>query len=233
MTYRYAQRIQNVQKSFIREILKAGDDPNIISFAGGLPSARFFPVEEIAAAAAKVLAEDGANVLQYTVTEGYRPLREWIAERYRQKYAFQIEADEILITTGSQQGLDLLGKLFLDSDDPVIIERPGYLGAIQVFSMFEADLQPVPLQEDGIDLDALETACATHQPKLFYAVPNFQNPSGLSYSPTKRSQVAEIIKKHNVIFIEDNPYGELRFEGQDAPPLWDTHPDQTALLGSF
>lgn len=233
MTYRYARRIQKVKKSFIRKILKAGDDPNIISFAGGLPNARFFPVEAIAAAAAKVLAEDGANVLQYTVTEGYRPLREWIAQRYRQKYNFQIEADEILITTGSQQGLDLLGKLFLDSGDPVIIERPGYLGAIQVFSMFEADLQPVPLQEDGIDLDALEAACATHQPKLFYAVPNFQNPSGLSYSPAKRGQVAEIINKHNVIFIEDNPYGELRFEGADATPLWGAHPDQTVLLGSF
>ncbi len=138
-----------------------------------------------------------------------------------------------MITTGSQQGLDLLGKLFLDSGDPVLIERPGYLGAIQVFSMFEADLQPVPLQADGIDLDALETACASHQPKLFYAVPNFQNPSGLSYSLAKRNQVAEIIKTHNVLFIEDNPYGELRFEGQDSPPLWAEAAEQTVLLGSF
>lgn len=233
MNHRFATRMQNLHRSFIREIMKAGDDPNIISFAGGLPNPRFFPAEEIAAATAKVLAQDGRNVLQYTITEGYRPLREFIAARYQHRFGLQVEPDEILITTGSQQGLDLLSKVFLDKGDPVAIERPGYLGAIQVFSLHEAAMHPVSLQADGIDLAQLEMTFRSHRSKLFYAGPNFQNPSGLSYSDTKRQQVAELLQRHEVIFVEDDPYGELRFEGQDARPMWRYAPEHTVLLGSF
>jgi 2-aminoadipate transaminase len=229
----FASRMQSMKRSFIREIMKAGDDPNIISFAGGLPNPDFFPVEELAAASSKVLTQDGANVLQYSYSEGYPPLREFVANRYAAKFGLTISPDEILITTGSQQALDLIGKILLDKGDRVIIEQPGYLGAIQTFSMFEPQLCPVPLLADGIDTEALAAAFDTHQPKLFYAVPNFQNPSGLTYSAPKRQAVADLLQQHHVLFVEDNPYGELRFAGEDLLPMWHYAPDHVLMLGSF
>lgn len=233
MKHQFANRMNHVKRSFLREILKAGDDPNVISFAGGLPNPRFFPVEAIAAASGKVLAQDGPGVLQYSLTEGYLPLREFISRRYREKYGLTISPAEILITTGSQQALDLIGKVFIDKGDSVAIERPGYLGAIQTFSVYEPVLRPVPLLEDGIDLAALANVFDTYRPKLFYAVPNFQNPSGVSYSAAKRQAVAELVTAHDLFFIEDNPYGELRFAGEDQAPLWGRAEENTLLLGSF
>ncbi len=152
----FADRMKTTRKSFIREILKVTQQPEVISFAGGLPNPGFFPVEEIASASAKVLAQDGRNVLQYSTTEGYLPLREFIAERYFRKNGLKIEPDEIFITNGSQQGIDLIGKVFLNKGDRVVIESPGYLGAIQAFSIFEAKFQSVPLLDDGLDTDLLE-----------------------------------------------------------------------------
>ena len=228
----FANRMQNIQKSFIREILKVTQDPEVISFAGGLPNPRFFPVEELAAATAKALAKQGRQMLQYSTTEGYGPLREFIAARYAAK-GVAVSADEILITNGSQQGLDLIGKIFLNQGDTMIIERPGYLGAIQAFAMYEPQFLPVPLLEDGIDLDTLEVVLRDHQPKLFYAVPNFQNPSGVTYSEPVRCTAAQLLAHQNTILIEDNPYGELRFAGLELPSLKNYLGDQAILLGSF
>lgn len=231
MNVKFAQRMGGVGKSFIREILKVTEDPEIISFAGGLPNPAFFPVEPIAQAAAKVLRDSGREALQYRTTEGSRPLREWIANRYQRK-GVHVTADEILITTGSQQGLDLAGKIFLDPGDRVIIERPGYLGAIQALGMYQAAFAPVTLEEDGVDLNGLRQALADG-PKLYYAVTNFQNPSGISYTTPKRQAVAEILRGTNTIFVEDDPYGELRFRGQPSPSMGHYLPEQTVLLGSF
>ena len=229
----FANRMGTTHKSFIREILKVTEDPKIISFAGGLPNPKFFPVKEIANASLKVLDEDGENVLQYSTTEGYLPLREYIAERYRKKKGLKVDSDEILITNGSQQGLDLIGKVFLDKGDQIIIERPGYLGAIQAFSMYEPIFQAIPLLDDGIDTDLLERTFMRNRIKLFYAVPNFQNPSGITYSKQRRRDVANILEKHNAIFVEDDPYGELRFIGEDLPSITAYLEDNTILLGSF
>ncbi|MEJ2703076.1 MAG: PLP-dependent aminotransferase family protein [Sedimentisphaerales bacterium] len=229
----YAPRMSTIPKSFIREILKVTENPDVISFAGGLPNPRFFPVKEIAKAASDVLAEAGASALQYSTTEGYRPLRECIAQRYREKKGLTVSADEILITNGSQQGLDLLGKVFIGRGDAVAIERPAYLGAIQAFSVYEPQFHAVPLLEDGVDTDRLRDLLDTRCLKLFHTVINFQNPSGISYSQRKREQLAELFGRYDVIFVEDDPYGELRFMGAAAPSMWGRLGGKVVLLGSF
>lgn len=227
----FAERISGAKRSFIREILKVTADPQVISFAGGLPNPASFPVGEIADAAAKVMGESGASALQYSTTEGYKPLREWIAARYKQRKGMDVSPDDILITTGSQQALDLVAKIIVNAGDPVVIERPGYLGAIQALSIFRPDWRSVELMDDGPDLDALDAALAGA--KLFYAVTSFQNPSGLSYSAAKRAAVAELLRKHDAFFLEDDPYGELRFSGQDLPPVYAQRPENSMLLGTF
>jgi len=227
----FAERMQGAQRSFIREILKITADPSVISFAGGLPNPASFPVTEVAAAAQAVLAESGASALQYSTTEGYLPLRQWIAERYRVKKGMEVDPADILITTGSQQALDLAAKALVNAGDPVVIEKPGYLGAIQALSIFRPDWRSVPLHEDGPDLEALDKALAGA--KLFYAVTSFQNPSGLSYSEEKRTQVAELLRRHDSFFLEDDPYGELRFAGRDLPPVYKERPEHSLLLGTF
>jgi 2-aminoadipate transaminase len=229
----FADRMATTHKSFIREILKVTQDSKVISFAGGLPNPRLFPVTELAEAYRKVLLQDGEIVLQYSTTEGYLPLREYIAERYFVKRGLQAGPDEILITTGSQQGLDLIGKVFLNKGDRIVIERPGYLGAIQAFGIFEPEFVPVSLFDDGIDIGLLEKALNANQTKLFHTVINFQNPSGVTYSQQKREKLADIIKGHNMVLVEDNPYGELRFMGGDLPSMKRYLPNGTVVLGSF
>ena len=233
MAYRYSGRMKNIKKSFIREILKAIDKPDMISFAGGLPNPLSFPVEEIKRATAKVLDDDGENVLQYSTTKGYLPLREYITKRYLKRFGLKISSDEILITSGSQQALDLAGKVFLDKGDDVVIEKPGYLGMIQSLSVFEPSFFEVDLNDDGIDADKLEQVLKNENPKLFYSVPNFQNPTGISYSESVRLKVAETIKQSNTILIEDDPYGELRFLGEDASSFKVLAYDNVIALGSF
>ncbi|MCX9026196.1 MAG: PLP-dependent aminotransferase family protein, partial [Candidatus Methanoperedens sp.] len=232
MNNRFADRMKTTSKSFIREILKVTQQPEVISFAGGLPNPRFFPAEEIARASTKVLADDGRNVLQYSTSEGYLPLREFISKRYLRKNGLNIEPDDILITNGSQQGIDLIGKVFLNKGDRVVIERPGYLGAIQAFSIFEPIFRSVPLLDDGIDTDLLEKALSEDDAKLLYTIPNFQNPSGITYSGQKRKDVADILENHNAICVEDNPYGEIRFTGEDLPCIR-KYSENTILLGTF
>ncbi|MHC4204438.1 MAG: aminotransferase-like domain-containing protein [Planctomycetota bacterium] len=229
----FADRMATTHKSFIREILKITQDSNVISFAGGLPNPKLFPVNEFADACLKVLQQDGENVLQYSTTEGYLPLREYIAERYFVKRGLQASPDEILITNGSQQCLDLLGKVFLNKGDRIIIERPGYLGAIQAFGIFEPEFVPIPLLDDGIDIDLFEKELGACKTKLFHTVINFQNPSGVTYSRQKREKIAEIVRNQDIVLVEDNPYGELRFMGEDLPSMKNYLPDSTIVLGSF
>lgn len=229
----FADRVNEIPKSFIREILKVVDDPEIISFAGGLPNPDFFPIEEIQKASIKVLEEDGSNVLQYSTTEGYRPLRDYIADRYFKRQGLNINPEEILITNGSQQGLDLIGKTFLNEGDGVIIEEPGYLGAIQSFSFYRPKFHSIQLLEDGIDIEALKNTLVENDLKLFYSVPNFQNPSGITYSDERRREVAQLLEESNTIFVEDDPYGELRFIGDDIPSMKNYLKENTILLGSF
>ena len=234
MPIQFADRMSTVHRSFIREILKVTEDASIISFAGGLPNPGLFPVSDLEQAAVKVMRECGPQSMQYSTTEGFEPLRQYIADRYREKKGIEVDADEILITSGSQQCLDLLGKVFLNSGDNVVIERPGYLGAIQSFSVFQANFLTVGLEEDGPDLAELERVLDENEAKMFYAVTNFQNPSGLTYSAEKRAGVAKVLKDRSVLFVEDDPYGELRFMGESHKPVVRGYlEDNGILLGSF
>lgn len=229
----FSDRITDVPRSFIREILKVALDPSIISFAGGLPNREYFPAEELERATNKVFRIHGRDIFQYSNSEGYLKLREYIAERYRQKKDLDISVDNILITSGSQQGLDLLGKILLNDGDGLIIEEPGYLGAIQAFSIYRPRILPVAVSEDGMDTQKLKDMVISEKPRLMYTVPNFQNPSGITYSEENRIKVSEIIKGTKTILIEDDPYGELRFTGESKPSFKKLLPANTVLLGSF
>ncbi|MGZ7095131.1 MAG: aminotransferase-like domain-containing protein [Methanobacterium sp.] len=231
MKYLFADRMKNVHKSFIREILKVTEEPDVISFAGGLPNPKSFPVKEIDGAVNKVLSRNGDEVLQYSTTEGYLPLREYIAERYLKK-GLKVDPDEILITNGSQQGIDLISKVFLNKGDEVLVENPTYLAAIQSFGLFEPQFKSVTLLEDGVDVNALRRMLDKNKIKLFYSVTNFQNPTGITYSGQKRKEIAKILKDELTIFVEDDPYGEIRFLGEELPPV-KAYLDNSVLLGSF
>jgi 2-aminoadipate transaminase len=229
----FSDRIADVPRSFIREILKVTLDPTIISFAGGLPNREFFPVAELKAATAKVFDMMGRDVLQYSTSEGFTGLREMIARRYHARQNLDIPVEDILITNGSQQGLDLMGKTFINEGDDIIVEEPAYLGAIQAFSLFKPRFNPVTLTEEGLDIRQFKSVMAVKKPKLIYTVPNFQNPSGISYSGQSRSEVAGIIKGTNTLLIEDDPYGDLRYSGTDKPSFKAILPENTILFGSF
>lgn len=231
MKYNFAQRMSKTPRSFVREILKVTENPEIISFGGGLPNPQSFPVEAISKAVNQLLTENGPDALQYSTTEGYSPLREYIAQRYSSQ-GLNVNADEILITNGSQQCLDLVGKIFLDKNDKVLVEKPTYLAAIQAFSLYEPEFRSVPLQEDGVDLDALEDILSKEDIKLFYAVTSFQNPTGITYSEEKRKKLVKLLRKYETLFIEDNPYGEIRFLGDFIPPV-KAYLDEGILFGSF
>ncbi|MGB9201442.1 PLP-dependent aminotransferase family protein [Methanobacterium sp.] len=227
----FADRMSNVPRSFVREILRVTEDPDIISFAGGLPNPISFPYKEIAESAAVVFKDSSNEALQYGSTEGYKPLRDYIAKRY-QNSGLDISPDNILMINGSQQGLDLIGKVFLNRDDVVLIERPTYLAAIQSFGLYEPKFVSIPLLEDGIDLEVLEDMVESFNPKLFYSIPNFQNPTGITYSKNKREKIGDIFNENNTILVEDNPYGEIRFIGEDLPPI-KSYIENSVLLGSF
>ncbi|HUS73590.1 MAG TPA: PLP-dependent aminotransferase family protein [Sedimentisphaerales bacterium] len=229
----FSDRISDVPRSFIREIFKVAVDTSVISFAGGLPNRDFFPVEELQAASNKVFESAGKEVLQYSNSEGYPKLREYISKRYLEKKGLDIPVENILITSGSQQGLDLLGKTFLNEGDDVIIEEPGYLGAIQAFSVYKSVFNPVPVTEEGMDVDCLKEVISAKSPKLMYTVPNFQNPSGISYPEKNRYAIADILKNKSTFLIEDDPYGDLRFTGADKESFGKILPENAILLGTF
>ena len=229
----FSDRISDVPRSFIREILKVALDPTVISFGGGLPNREFFPAEELRDATAKVFEVNGRDIFQYSNSEGYPELREYISQRYRKKQNLDIPVDNILITSGSQQGLDLLGKTLLNDGDGLIIEEPGYLGAIQAFSIYKPTFLPVSVSEEGMDLQELRRIFAKKRAKLMYTVPNFQNPSGISYTEENRRVISEILQGTNTLLIEDNPYVDLRFTGESKSSFKTLLPNSTILLGSF
>lgn len=229
----FSDRISDVPRSFIREILKVTSDRSVISFAGGLPNRDLFPIAELKQAAIDVFDVCGSDSLQYGNSEGHMGLREMIAQRYRDRKGLEIGVDDILITNGSQQGLDLIGKVFVNERDPVVIEEPGYLGAIQAFSIFRPRFCPTPLAENGMDVGALKSLLSRVKPKLVYAIPNFQNPSGVSYSHKNRREVASLLQDTSTLLIEDDPYGDLRYSGTPAPSFGSLLPNNTILLGTF
>jgi len=229
----FSDRMSDVPKSFIREILKVAVDEEVISFAGGLPNRDLFPVKELKLASELVFDKIGPAALQYSGSEGVIELRKFISNRYKQNIGLDIPIKNILITSGSQQGLDLLGKTFLNEGDDVIIEEPGYLGAIQAFSVYKTRFNPVKVHEQGMDIEALKNVFPGRNPKLIYTVPNFQNPSGISYSEENRKEVAGILQNKKMFLIEDDPYGDLRYTGKPKSSFKQILPDKTIMLGSF
>lgn len=220
MKFNFAKRMSSIKASEIREILKVTEHEDIISFAGGLPAPELFPIEEINEITQIVLKEAGTKALQYTTTEGYSPLREWISERMNQRLGTTLDKDNILITHGSQQGLDLSGKVFLDEGDVVLCESPTYLAAISAFKAYGCDFIEIPTNEDGMDMERLEYILrCTKNIKLIYVIPDFQNPTGKTWSRERRRKLAELSSRFGVMVIEDNPYGELRFDGMSLPAI--------------
>lgn len=216
----YAQRLANLKASEIRELLKLTERTDIISFAGGLPAPELFPIAEISEICALVLQQDGQSALQYASTEGYLPLRQWIAHRMNTTLGTSFGEDSILITNGSQQVLDLTGKVFLDEGDVVLCESPTYLAAITAFKAYGCRFVEVPTDEDGMNMNELEAILKrTEHVKILYVIPNFQNPTGRTLALGRRKRLAELAAQYNVVVLEDNPYGELRFEGQALPSV--------------
>lgn len=217
---KFADRAGELKASDVREILKVAGDPSIISFAGGLPAPELFPVEQIKAATDAVLDEQGRVALQYGPTPGPQKLREQIAARMKAKVFADIDPNTILPTCGSQQGLDFVARLFVNPGDAIIMESPSYLGAINAFQICQPKFVECPTDNDGMDMDALEELLATTENvKMIYVIPDFQNPSGRTWTLERRKRFMEIINKYEVVVVEDNPYGELRYKGEYLPCL--------------
>ena len=220
MAIKFAKRMEGLKGSEIRELLKLTEKPEVISFAGGLPAPELFPVEEMKEISKIVLEESGTQALQYSTTEGFQPLREQIAKRMNSKNKTNITSNDILITNGSQQGLDFAGKVFLDEGDIVLCESPSYLGAINAFKAYRANFIEVPTDNNGMIMEELEKILeTTDNVKMIYVIPDFQNPTGRTWPLERRKKFMEIISKYEIPVLEDNPYGELRFEGESLPSL--------------
>jgi len=217
---KFAKRMERMQASEIRELLKLTAQPDIISFAGGLPAPELFPVEEIAKVSHDLVEKEGRALLQYATTEGRPTLRAKIAKRMKDKYHTEVNPDDILITTGSQQCLDFAGKLFLDPGDVVLCESPSYLGALNAFNAYEPNFVEVPTDNGGLIPEELDKILeTTPNCKFIYVIPDFQNPTGRTWSMERRKAFMEVVNKHNLPVLEDNPYGELRYEGEILPSL--------------
>lgn len=228
-----SDRIKHTPPSFIRSILKTAVDPEIISFAGGLPNPISFPQEELLQSMQRIVKTYGSKCFQYSITAGLPELRQYIAERYNKKFGLNLTFENVLITTGSQQALDLIGKVFLNQNDGVILEKPSYLGAIQAFSQYSPKFYQVELTEKGMDVEQLKKTLENDNIKFIYAIPDFQNPTGLSYSAETREKIREVLKDKNVALIEDDPYGDLRFEGTRLPYIGAGKLKNSILLGTF
>jgi 2-aminoadipate transaminase len=216
-TSRYALRTKGITSSQIRELLKLTQRPGVISFAGGLPAPEVFPVERFKQACHKVLTEQAASALQYGATEGYEPLRELIAANMS-RYGIKAKVENVLITSGSQQALDLIGKLFINAGDRVLVEAPTYLGALQAFNIYGAEYESVPIDENGLRTDLMEEPLRSG-PKFMYVLPNFQNPAGTTLSEVRRHELVLLADRFGIPIVEDDPYGQLRYEGEHLPPL--------------
>jgi 2-aminoadipate transaminase len=230
-----ANSYKNTEPSFVSTILSAAADPSVISFAGGLPNPASFPVKEFKESANRIIDTLGPTVFQYGKTEGVYEFRDYLAGVYNKKYGLDLDADNFVITTGSQQALDCFAKVFIDDGDGILVENPSYLGALQAFDQYCPAYYPVDLKEDGLDIDQLEDTLKKHgdKIKLAYLIPEFQNPTGLTYTAENRAKVTEILSRYNVILIEDDPYGQLRFEGVKPPYVGLGKLENAALLGTF
>ncbi len=227
-----AERAKRMRSSAIRELLKVTQYPDVISFAGGMPAPELFPVREIEEACHFILREEPARALQYSATEGYPPLREFIAESMS-KYGIHRTPDNIIITTGSQQALDLLGKVFIDEGAPVLTSSPTYLGAIQAWRAYGARFLTVPLDENGMRVEEIEPIVQKESPRFIYVLPNFHNPAGTTLPEERRRLLVEIARKYDLLIVEDDPYGALRYEGEDIIPISMLAPERTIYLGTF
>ena len=226
-TWKLAARAEKMNPSVIREILKVTEKPGIISFAGGLPSPKTFPIAEFDAASQKVLREDGQAALQYAASEGYAPLREAVAAML----PWNVDPAQVLITTGSQQGLDLVAKILIDTDSKILVETPTYLGALQAFTPMEPAVVSVASDDEGVVVDDL--VAKAKDARFIYLLPNFQNPTGRSMSEARRAAVSAAAAQAGLPIVEDNPYGELWFDEEPPLPLTARNPEGCIYLGSF
>jgi len=219
--------------SIIRELLKLTMQPDIISFGGGLPAPELFPVRDFREACDWILTHDAESVLQYGTTEGYPPLKDYLVEAMH-KYDVPAERDNVLLVNGSQQALDLLGKVFIDEGDEIVTCRPTYLGAIQAWNVYGPKFVTVPLDDDGMRMDELEQVLTAHpKAKFIYVLPNFHNPAGTTLTLERRYRLVELAAKHGAFIIEDDPYGELRFEGEDLIPICALHKENAVYISTF
>lgn len=246
MNYPFSKALNNTKPSFIREILKMVSDPDIISFGGGLPDADLFPAKDIEQATQSAFAKHGQSLYQYANTEGYLPLRELLAKRFSEQNNCTVDASQVLIVSGSQQALDLVGKVFLDDGDSVATESPSYLGAIQAFKLFNPVIKELADDDtdtdtskntqsafDGINLNKLQACLQQDKPKFFYGIPNFQNPTGISYSAQKRQQLADLLIQQNALMVEDDPYGSIRFDDASLSSIYALAPNNVVYMNSF
>ncbi|MEN8098082.1 MAG: PLP-dependent aminotransferase family protein [Chloroflexota bacterium] len=227
-----AGRTLKMKRSVIRELLKLTQNPEIISFAGGLPAPEVFPVREFKESSNFILEECPQQALQYSSTEGFLPLRKYLAEKVG-AYGVPAVPENILLTNGSQQALDLIGKVFISPGDTVLTEAPTYLGALQAWNAYETRFVSIPLDDDGMQVDKLEAVLQKEPVKFIYVLPNFQNPAGTTMPLERRIKLAEIAAKYDVFIVEDDPYGELRYEGEDVPPIISLHKENVIYLGTF
>ena len=235
MNYKISDKFVNMKPSAIREIFKSLGKPGCISFAAGNPSPESFPVEDIKRIAADILTQEPITALQYGITEGYPKLRELVSQRLKRLYNIGTEDDDTIIVTGGQQGIELTCKVMCNEGDVVICENPSFIGALNAFRSLGAELKGVPLKDDGIDLEALEAALkSSPRAKLLYLIPSFQNPAGITSTLENRKAVYELARKYDIVIIEDNPYGDLRFEGENVPSYKSFDVDgRVVYCGSF
>ncbi len=220
MEYIFSNKVKDMKPSAIREIFKSLSDPNVISFAAGNPSPLSFPVEKMHSVAEEIFQNEASFAFQYGITEGYPRLREQISLRLKERFNTGSDDDEVIITTGGQQGIDLCAKVLCNEGDVVICENPSFIGALNAFRSYNTKLVGIDLENDGMNIEALENALkANPNAKMIYVIPTFQNPAGITTSLEKRKAILDLAKKYDVIILEDNPYGELRFSGEDVPTI--------------
>ena len=235
MEYTFSNRISELKPSAIREILKVTQDPKVIPFAAGNPAPEAFPVAEMSEISQRIFREMPAAAFQYGVSEGYTPLREAVKARMREKYQTGSDDDEVMIVTGAQQGMELTAKCFLNEGDGIIVESPSFIGSLNAFRSYRANLIGIPQEKDGMDLEKLEKALQENQNvKLIYVIPTYQNPTGRVISLEKRKKILDLARQYNVLILEDNPYFELRYSGEHVPTLksMDTE-GRVIYVGSF
>lgn len=235
MKYTFSNKVSNLKPSAIREIFKYAADPEVISLSAGNPAPEAFPTKEIAEISAKILAENPIGALQYSVTEGYTPLRNHLKSYMKSKYGIGKEQDDLIITSGAQQVMDLSTKALCNEGDTILCEAPSFIGSLNSFRSYGANLRGIPVEEDGINIEALESALKTEKNVRFiYVIPNFQNPSGVTMSLEKRKAVYTLAKQYGVLILEDNPYGDLRYSGEDIPSIKSLDTDGIVIYaGSF